>query len=84
MLGYVFWSVKLRSMTETEFVDSQAGGATGVAIVLSAAVSAVDELGLPAALTHGFRCGFAVAITFDAVALTSAIPLVGRHAEAAR
>ena len=79
-----FVELRLRSMTETEFVDSQVGGAIGVAIVSSAAVSAAGELGLPAALTHGFRSGFAAAITFDAVALTIAIALVGRHAAAAR
>jgi hypothetical protein len=71
-------------MTETEFVDSQAGGATGAAIVSSAAVSAAGALRSPAARTHGFRSWYAVAIMFVAVSLTIAIPLLGRHADAAR
>jgi hypothetical protein len=71
-------------MTETEFVDSQVGGATGVAIVSSATVSAAGALRSPAALTHGFRSGFAVAIVFVAVSLTIAIPVLGRHAVPAR
>jgi hypothetical protein len=62
----------------------QIGGAIGVAIVSSAAISAAGALRSPAALTHGFRSGFAAAITFAAVGLTIAIALLGRHAEAAR
>ena len=76
--------VELLSMTETELVDSRVGGATGVGIVSSAAVSAAGALRSPAAVTHGFRCWFAVAIMFVAVSVAIAVPLVGRDAEAAR
>jgi hypothetical protein len=68
--------LRLRSMTETRCVDFQVGGAIGVAIVPSAAVSRAGALGSPAGLTHGFRSGFALAIPFVAVGLTIAIPLL--------
>jgi len=56
----------------------QIGGAIGVAIVTSAAVSATGVLRSPAALTHGFRSGFAAATVFAAAGLTAAIVLLRR------
>ena len=57
----------------------QIGGAIGVAVVSTVAVSAARALGSPAALTHGFRSGFAAAIAFAAVGLVMVTSLVGRR-----
>ena len=62
----------------------QIGGAVGVAVVSTVAVSAAGALHSPAALTHGFRSGFAAAIAFAAVGLTVAMTLLGRPARRSR
>jgi MFS family permease len=54
----------------------QIGGAIGVAIVTTVAVSATGALDSAAAFTHGFRSGFAAAIAFAAVGLVVALVLL--------
>jgi EmrB/QacA subfamily drug resistance transporter len=56
----------------------QIGGAIGVAIVSTVAVSEADGAGPLAALTDGLQSAFATAIVFAAVGLLVAIALLGR------
>jgi EmrB/QacA subfamily drug resistance transporter len=56
----------------------QIGGAVGVAILSTVAVSHADGRDPLAALTNGFQASFATAIMFAAVGLLGAITLLGR------
>jgi len=56
----------------------QIGGAVGVAIVSSVAVSQADGADPLAALTNGFQSAFATAIVFAAVGLVAAVALLGK------
>jgi MFS family permease len=56
----------------------QIGGAVGVAILSTVAVSHADGTGPLAALTNGFQAAFATAIIFAAVGLVVAIALLAR------
>ena len=55
----------------------QIGGAVGVAIVSTVAVSEADGSNPLAALTNGFQSAFAVAIIFSVVGLLAALALLG-------
>ena len=56
----------------------QIGGAIGVAIVSTVAVSQADGSDPLAALTNGFQSAFATAIIFAAVGLLAAIAVLGK------
>jgi EmrB/QacA subfamily drug resistance transporter len=56
----------------------QIGGAVGVAILSTVAVSHADGADPLVALTHGFQAAFATAIIFAAVGLLVAIALLGK------
>ena len=56
----------------------QIGGAVGVAILSTVAVSQADGADPLAALTNGFQAAFATAIVFAVVGLLAAIALLGR------
>src|SRR4051812_5879895 len=57
----------------------QIGGAVGVAILSTVAVSGADGAGGLAALTDGYRAAFAVAIAIAALGATAAALLLGRR-----
>jgi EmrB/QacA subfamily drug resistance transporter len=59
----------------------QIGGAIGVAILSSVAVSGANGAGSPAALTDGFQSAFAVAIAIAALGTLAAGLLLGRRRE---
>jgi hypothetical protein len=56
----------------------QIGGAVGVAIVSTVAVSQADGVVRLVALTNGFQAAFATAIVFSAAGLLAALLLLGR------
>jgi len=56
----------------------QIGGAIGVAIVSTVAVSQADGSNPLAALTNGFQSAFATAIIFAAVGLLAAVAVLGK------
>ena len=56
----------------------QIGGAIGVAIVSTVAVSQADGSNSLAALTNGFQSAFATAIIFAAVGLLAAVAVLGK------
>ena len=56
----------------------QIGGAIGVAIVSSVAVSHAEGADPLAALTNGFQSAFATAVIFAAVGLLFAVTLLGK------
>ncbi len=56
----------------------QIGGAIGVAIVSTVAVSQADGSSPLAALTNGFQAAFATAIIFAAVGLLAAVAVLGK------
>jgi EmrB/QacA subfamily drug resistance transporter len=56
----------------------QIGGAIGVAILSTVAVSEAQGPNPLAALTHGFQSAFATAIIFAAVGLVAAVAVLGR------
>ena len=56
----------------------QIGGAVGVAILSTVAVSHADGADPLTALTNGFQAAFATAIIFAAVGLLAAIALLGK------
>ncbi len=60
----------------------QIGGAVGVAIMSTVAVSGVHSAEPLAALTDGYQSAFAVAIAFAALGAAAAILLLGRSREA--
>lgn len=60
----------------------QIGGAVGVAILSTVAVSASDGPDRLAALTAGYQSAFAAAIAFAAIGLAVALLLLGRRAAA--
>jgi EmrB/QacA subfamily drug resistance transporter len=85
--GYVAASIaSLAGVAETEAglasglnnTSFQIGGAVGVAILSSVAISQADGAEPLVALTNGFQSAFAVAIAFAAFGLLTAILLLGR------
>jgi EmrB/QacA subfamily drug resistance transporter len=56
----------------------QSGGAVGVAILSTVAVSEADGAGPLVALTNGFQAAFATAIVFAVLGLVAAIALLGK------
>jgi EmrB/QacA subfamily drug resistance transporter len=62
----------------------QIGGAVGVAILSSVAISQADGTEPLVALTNGFQSAFAVAIAFAVLGLLTAILLLGRLSRPAR
>ena len=58
----------------------QIGGAVGVAILSTVAVSGAHGAATPAALTDGYRSAFAVAIVVAALGMAAAAALLGRRA----
>ena len=85
--GYVAASIaSLAGVAETEAglasglnnTSFQIGGAVGVAILSSVAISQADGAEPLVALTDGFQSAFAVAIAFAAFGLLTAILLLGR------
>ena len=56
----------------------QIGGAVGVAILSTVAVSQADGAEPLAALTNGFQAAFGTAIVFAAIGLLVAVPLLGK------
>ena len=56
----------------------QIGGAVGVAILSTVAVSQADGAGPLVALTNGFQAAFATAIVFAVVGLLAAVALLGK------
>ena len=56
----------------------QIGGAVGVAILSTVAVSQADGADPLTALTNGFQAAFATAIVFAAAGVAAAIALLGR------
>ena len=56
----------------------QIGGAVGVAILSTVALSEADGMDPLAALTNGFQSAFAVAIIFAVVGLLAAVALLGK------
>jgi EmrB/QacA subfamily drug resistance transporter len=87
--GYVAASIaSLAGVAETEAglasglnnVSFQVGGAVGVAILSSVAISEAEGSAPLAALTNGFQSAFAVAIAFTALGLLAGILLLGRLA----
>jgi len=61
----------------------QIGGAVGVAILSSVAVSGANGAGSLAALTDGYQSAFAVAIAVAALGAAAAVALLGRSRETA-
>jgi EmrB/QacA subfamily drug resistance transporter len=61
----------------------QIGGAVGVAVLSSVAVSATDGAGTLAALTNGYQAAFTVAIAAAVLGLAVSVRLLGRRDEAA-
>jgi EmrB/QacA subfamily drug resistance transporter len=59
----------------------QIGGAVGVAIVSTVAVSGADGAGSLTALTHGYQAAFAVAIVVAALGAIAAAALLGARRE---
>jgi hypothetical protein len=59
----------------------QIGGAVGVAILSSVAVSGADGAGSLAALTDGYQSAFAAAIAVAALGMVAAGLLLGRSRE---
>jgi EmrB/QacA subfamily drug resistance transporter len=57
----------------------QIGGAVGVAILSTVAVSQAEGTNPLAALTEGFQAAFATAIVFAALGLVAAVALLGRR-----
>jgi EmrB/QacA subfamily drug resistance transporter len=87
--GYVAASIaSLAGVAETEAglasglnnVSFQVGGAVGVAILSSVAISEAEGSAPLVALTNGFQSAFAVAIAFTALGLLAGILLLGRLA----
>jgi predicted MFS family arabinose efflux permease len=85
--GYVAGSIaSLAGVAETEAglasglsnTSFQIGGAVGVAILSTVAVSEADGADPLVALTNGFQSAFAVAIAFAALGLLVAILLLGK------
>jgi hypothetical protein len=85
--GYVPGSIaSLAGVAETEAglasglnnTSFQIGGAVGVAILSTVAVSEAEGGGPLAALTNGYQAAFATAIAFAAVGLLTAFLLLGR------
>jgi MFS family permease len=87
--GYVAASIaSLAGVAETEAglasglnnVSFQVGGAVGVAILSSVAISEAEGSAPLVALTNGFQSAFAVAIAFTVLGLLAGILLLGRLA----
>jgi EmrB/QacA subfamily drug resistance transporter len=85
--GYVAGSIaSLAGVAETEAglasglnnTSFQIGGAVGVAILSTVAVSEAEGTGPLAALTNGYQAAFTTAIAFAAVGLLTALLLLGR------
>jgi EmrB/QacA subfamily drug resistance transporter len=85
--GYVAGSIaSLAGVAETEAglasglnnTSFQIGGAVGVAILSTIAVSEAEGSGPLAALTNGYQAAFATAIAFAGVGLLTAFLLLGR------
>jgi predicted MFS family arabinose efflux permease len=85
--GYVAGSIaSLAGVAETEAglasglnnTSFQIGGAVGVAILSTVAVSEAEGTGPLAALTNGYQAAFTTAIAFAGVGLLTALLLLGR------